>query len=113
MSKQFFIVVIVVLVLAAITGYFGYTKLLSQTARPQQQTTAPQSSVSPFSEGSLKNLFGQNNVTCEINYPDNSGKGTVYVAEKKVRVDASMKVNDKETATHIIQNGDFMYMWTD
>ncbi len=107
MNKQI-LIGIGVLVLALI-GFLAYSQM-NKGANIQEVAKQDVSS----SKNSIKSLLtGGKNVTCTISYPDNKGSGTVYVAGSKVRGDFSMKVDNKEMMSHMIQDGLFAYMWSD
>ncbi len=116
MSRQILLPLVVVLILAAIGGYFAYNRFINPTSLnlAQNATTGqPQASINPSKQGSLKDLISQRNVRCEVSYPEQNGQGEVFVGDKKVRVDSSIKIAEKNVVSHMIQDGDFLYMWTE
>lgn len=105
------IIVVVVLVLAVI-GYLGYSRMQPGTPNMMQQPV--EQSGESLTRGSIKSLLGASkNVTCKIKDAQNEGESTVYIAGSKMRGDFSAKVEGKSMMTHMIQDDEFTYMWSD
>ena len=100
------VVVIIIAVLA-------YTMSSKSSKTQEAPTTAESSQPQQATRGSIKSLIGAGkNVTCDIVYPDGNGKGTIYVADKKMRGDFTTMVNNQSMESHMIQDGDFVYFWS-
>ena len=66
-----------------------------------------------LTRGSIKSLLGANkNITCKIN-PSENDEGTIYVTGSKMRGDFSTRVEGKGMMSHMIQDGEYAYMWLD
>lgn len=113
MSKQMQII-IGVAVAALVIGVLAFTQLKKSPQSPQPSVTQEQPAASASTTtGSIKSLLGiGKNQTCKVTYPDGKGKGTIYIADKKMRGDFTMTVNSKETESHMIQDGDVTYFWS-
>jgi len=116
MNRQTAIVTAIVVVLAVI-GVVALLQLnrgesqTQQTVTQQEEQQLPESSAN---KGTIQSLLKQGkNVTCSISYPEGSGSGTVYVAGTKVRGDFTTKVDNKELMSHMINENNTAYVWTD
>jgi hypothetical protein len=66
-------------------------------------------------KNSLMGLMGMGkNLQCDFNY-ETAGKagskGSVYVSGKKVHGEFTSEVNGKESTMHMIQDGEYSYVW--
>lgn len=120
MSKQRGIIIAVVVILALL-GFFAFSQMKKPVSPADEQTAVEQNNSTPVpqqesvSKGSLRSLItAGKNVNCEINYPDGNTKGTTYISGNKMRGDFTVKGPDnKEIASHMINDGTYAYIWTD
>ena len=64
-------------------------------------------------KGSIKSLIGAGkNVTCAIRN-EGGGSSTIYVSGNSMRGDFDSNVDSKSVVSHMIQEGDYAYIWTD
>lgn len=117
MSKRVMMIVGVVLVIA-ILGIVGFTQLNKkpESINTETQTSdqAPLPTAEGLSKGSIQSLIAAGkSVSCDVNYPEMSGKGIVYVSGKKVRGDFTTQVEGKEMLSHMIFDGETSYIWSD
>lgn len=111
LMNKLVIIVVAVLVLALL-GYFGYMQMQKGGTNPIQQ--AVEQTSESVTKGTIKSLLGANkNVTCKTTAKDQSGSGTIFVAGSKMRGDFSSQVEGKSMMTHMIQDDEFAYMWSD
>lgn len=108
MNKMTLIIVIVV-VLLLLTGAFIFMKKSSSNPKTAQGQTAqgPQkkSLLDFFSmTGSLKCTFADKTA---------NSSGTVYAAVGKMRGDFQSAVNGTTTQSHMVNDGSYVYIWTD
>ncbi|MCA9365866.1 hypothetical protein KC723_03140 [Candidatus Kaiserbacteria bacterium] len=69
----------------------------------------------PSGLGSLASLIGLGqNITCDYSFSDegNSGSGTGYFAKDKMRVDSTMQTDGQTYDSHMINDGEYTYVWT-
>jgi hypothetical protein len=66
-------------------------------------------------KNTLMGLMGMGkNLQCDFDYATEGkagSKGTVYVSGKKVRGEFESNVNGKQTMMHMLQDGDYTYVW--
>lgn len=116
MNRQSAIVTAIVVVLAVIgvAALFQVNRGPGQIQQSTQQQEEKQLPESSANKGTIQSLLKQGkNVTCSISYPEGSGSGTVYVAGSKVRGDFTTKVDNKEMMSHMINENNTAYVWTD
>ncbi|GEM_PF-1559752 len=113
MSKQVGIIVGIILVALIGAGVFG---IMQMKKNPTPNTTNTTSSAGNESiKSSIQGLLtsGQSK-TCKISYPDQAGSGTVYVTDKRMRTDFSMKdAKNMDMTSHMIIDETYAYIWTD
>lgn len=117
MSKQMTLIIAAVVILL-IVGVAGFTLMrnnLSSPAETAQVKSSPTSTTNAQTsptKGTLQSLIsGGQNLSCEINMEQ--GGGTTYVSGKKMRGDFTVDVDGKQMLSHMIGDGEFMFMWTD
>lgn len=115
MSKKIIGIIIGVAVLLIGVGAFAYTQLNKpQVITPQNVQVKEKTQEESIVKGSIKSLLGSGkNTTCTMNYPDGKGSGVIYATTSKVRADITTKVESKVMLTHMIQDGEYLYMWED
>lgn len=118
MSKQVVIISAVIAILG-IAGLAAFVMVPKTSAPSNSQPTVTNNTASPASQdstikGSIQSLLSAGkNVKCEIAMPDSGAKGTTYVSGDKIRNDFTVKVGQTEMMTHMVKEGDYMYMWQD
>lgn len=120
MSKKVGIIVAFVAVLGVIgIGAFMQSKKPEVAQNGQQVVEQPQKSENlpqeSMTKGSLRSLLSAGkNVNCEIKYPDQSMKGMTYVSGNKMRGDFILTGPDgKDIESHMVNDGTYIFMWTD
>lgn len=107
------ITIVVLLVLAA-----GAYKLMHHMQRIPQagQSVNPQSQAQQMST-QKKSLFDFFSMTgsqkCTFSDSSNNSSGTVYIGSGKMRGDFHSQSDGKTEASHMINDGSYIYMWTD
>lgn len=114
MNKRVGIIIGIVAVLVVV-GVVVFTQLRKPVTLPNQQVTQPEEPSAETTKGSIQSLFAQGkDVTCEINYPDQQGSGSIFVSSKKFRGDFITDVEGKSVTSHMIHDGEgTLYVWTD
>lgn len=107
---------IAVILIALGAGYFAYNNFIKvnppSTTKTQTADQTEEPNQSPSSvQGSLKSLLSQNNINCKTTFPDNGGKGEVFVSNGKMRADITNSIDNKPLLTHLILSGEDFYMW--
>ncbi|KKR78314.1 MAG: hypothetical protein UU23_C0001G0078 [Candidatus Curtissbacteria bacterium GW2011_GWA1_40_9] len=103
--------VIVVLVIAA-AGAYLYKGRSQGAAKSVDRVQEAVETVS-VNKGSIRGLIDKDeNVTCSVKYLDNEMSGTVYIAGGKVRGDFTTAEIGEMPENHMIQNGEYTYIWT-
>lgn len=111
MNRQIGIIIGVIAILG-ILGFVGFTQM-NKSSAPSDQTASPQQS-SESNKGTIQSLLSAGkNVMCDLSYPDGGGQGTVFTSGNKVRGDFTVKVGEQAMLTHMILDGENMYMWSD
>ena len=115
-------IILAVVVLAAAGGLWFILQGGSDTESPQAvQQDGASTEVDETSEmfegvGSFTSLMGLGkNITCEFSYSDEegSGSGVSYFAGEHMRVDSTQTFDGKTTVGHMINDGAFVYSWTE
>lgn len=116
-GKTAIIIGAVVLLLAIVA--FGVFMMKSKTTSPEEKAEGSMKPgvLAPVEEtsstDSIASLLTQDkNITCTINFAQNGGSGSVYVASKKMRGDFITKAADKTVESHMISDGTYSYFWT-
>jgi hypothetical protein len=108
-------VIILILILGA--GGFLFMKYSKAPNMPQTQSTNTQTEKptnnSSTSDSILSLLSGGKTVNCSIIYPDSKGTGSIFVSDKKFASDFTTKDSSgKESTSHMVSDGTFMYIWS-
>jgi hypothetical protein len=109
------IIAAVIVILIIVVGGVLFLKYAKTPTQPQATgTQSAKTANSNSATDSISSLLsGGKNVNCSITYPNNQGTGTVFVSDKKFAGDFTMKDNSgKETATHTISDGTYIYVWS-
>lgn len=108
------IVAVVVLLLLAGGGYYLFARSHKNTQTAEN--TMPQNQMQQMTTGK-KSLFDFFSVAgsekCTFTDKATNGSGAVYVSSGKMRGDFQSVVEGKTNQTHMINDGKFIYMWTD
>lgn len=113
MSKNLVVTIVVILIVLAAGGYF-----LVNRSNPQPSISDSQTSVAePVSNGqrmSIKEFMSMSgSQQCEFSDVESGSSGEVYLAEGKMRGDFSSKVNGDTVNSHMINDGNNIYIWMD
>lgn len=109
-------VVAILLLILGIGGYFFVAAKNQTSTKTTTQTPEPTASENNTISGNIESLLssGQNS-QCTFS-TDTSGTvstGTVFVSQNKMRGDFSSSVSGKQTTSHMIRDGEWVYTWTD
>ncbi len=111
MNKNTTWIVLAVILIALLAWYFtqnGGTKTQTTDNSTTNSTSQAASTSGTTSKSSLKSLMAAgSSVSCT--FDSSEGKGTAYVTGDKMRVDYTAM----GTSGHMINDGQFLYMWTD
>lgn len=101
-------------VVVALVGLFAFMNKGGKPS-PSSSNVALEDQGESMTKGSIKSLLGAGkSVTCEINYTDGKGKGTVYVDGKKFRGDFNVTVQDQPSVvSHMVSDGQMTFIWTE
>lgn len=113
-NKNIIIAVVVVIVLALVGGgiYLNSTKGKSADLINNVREGV-QNAGESMTKGSIKGLLGTGkNVMCVID-SGAGGASTVYVSGNNMRGDFTTVAGSTTTKSHMVQDGDYAYIWTD
>lgn len=116
MNKTVLIIAVIILL---VVGGGGAMVLNRSQSKPPQPTpvstqTVQATPTSDTSQLSLKDLLaGHNRQQCTFTSAESKTTGTVFVGDGKVRGDFQAEVNGKTSQSHMLQDGTFIYFWTD
>lgn len=116
MTRNLIVTIIAVILIALVGGYYFMNRFSEPPVNPINTTPAASVSQSPTisEKTSLKNFMSMGGTQkCEFSDADNKSSGSVYLNAGKMRGDFMSKVNDKETSTHMINDGTSVYIWID
>lgn len=110
-------IAIIVLLLVG-GGVLAFTQMQKPVVAPTSQdpSVAENSQSDQKNRGTIQSLISAGkNVVCEINMPEQKSSGTTYVVGNKVRGDFTVNLDEsgKPMMSHMISDGEYMYMWTD
>lgn len=113
--KGLIIAAIVGIVLLGGVGYFVLNN--NNSPNDEMMTDQPSSSEptsAPSALQSLKNLMMRGeSLTCTYTDPDSGSQGTVYINGEQVRTDMAVVVENKPYNSHMITDGETVYVWQD
>lgn len=114
MSKNLVVTIVVVLIVAAASG--GYI-FMNRTQTSPAVTGNQDFSENPspvMEKTTLKELISMSGShQCEFSDLESGSAGEVYLAEGKMRGDFSSKVNGDTVNSHMINDGNNIYIWMD
>lgn len=116
MTRNLIVTIIAVILIALAGGYYFMNRFSETPVNPTDTTPAVSVSQSPTisEKTSLKNFMSMGGTQkCEFSDADNGNSGSVYLNAGKMRGDFMSRVNDKETSTHMINDGTSVYIWID
>jgi len=109
------IVIVVILILLGGGAFFLFTK--SHTSATQSEQTAKTQTQTPQMTTQKKSLFDFFSMTgslkCTFSDTTKNSSGTVYVAVGKMRGDFQSTDSSKTKSSHMINDGQYVYFWTD
>lgn len=111
MNKTTRIIIAVVVLLVLIAG--AYALLGKKSSNPLQsvQNKVAQMTTQKMSLSDFFSLAGSKK--CTFSDKTNNSSGTVYIGGGKMRGDFQSMDNGKTTASHMINDGQYVYVWTD
>jgi uncharacterized protein YxeA len=114
MNKNILIIIIVILLL----GGGGFLFLNRSQTKPQSFTTKISNSPTNISTSKQKKslrdlMFLAGNQQCTFFDKEAGSSGTVYAKSGNVRGDFQSQVNGKSTITRMIEDGTYIYFWTE
>jgi hypothetical protein len=107
--------IIIVVVLLAAAGYFGYSQFkASKTANPTNMATEGTKTAVDTVRGTIQGLIaGGKNVTCTVvDKTRGTGSSTIFVSGKKMAGDFKNVVEGKTIEGHMLMDGTFAYIWS-
>ena len=105
-------IIIVVIVLILLGG--GAFYLLGKSASNPLKSAQNQMTQMTTQKKSLSDFFSMTgSLKCTFSDKTDNSSGTVYAAVGKMRGDFQSADNGKTTQTHMVNDGSFVYMWTD
>jgi len=116
MNKTVRIIVIVVILILLGGGAFYLFSKSHKASTQSEQTAAPQNQSQQMStqKKSLADFFSMTgSLKCTFSDNTDNSSGTVYVAVGKMRGDFQRTDSGKTHASHMINDGQFVYYWTD
>lgn len=115
MSKQPIIIAAVLGVLT-LGGVVAFMQMQKPAPKPVEvaEQNVQQAPENTSQKGTIQSLIAAGkNVVCEINMGDQGGSGTTYVSGNKLRGDFTVQIENNPMATHMVSDGEYLYMWTD
>ncbi len=112
MDKKLIYVIVAIIVL----GIGGFFVLGNKSSKPPSTPTqtAVQPSTTPTNQQSLKDLLtGGGAKKCTFEYKEANSKGSVYIANSKMRGDFQAPTNGQTINSHMIVDGTNAYIWMD
>ncbi len=106
--------IIGVVILLLIAGV-AYTQLNKSSKTPNTANTADEkpSTVGEAVKGTIQSLLGGGkSVTCTVSDETKGSTGTIFVSDKKMAGDFTVKAADKTIESHMISDGTYSYIWT-
>lgn len=119
MTKQAVIAIVVgVLILVGAVGAFLYSQNKSSNETPNTNTASQvnENQGEKSTQGTISEILaGGKEAKCTFAADSENGEtsGTVYTSGQNARGDFTTTVNNKETETHMIKDGNNFYMWGD
>lgn len=111
MQKKAGLIIGAVVIAIVLAVFFLMQSLNSPT---QNSNSSKDANLESTSRGSIAGLLAAGkSVNCTMIYPDDGGSGSVYVSGKKMRGDFNVVADGKAYKSSMIQDGDYMYMWSD
>lgn len=105
------IAILLVLGLGAV-AYIQVNKASSKIESSKVEIASP-TPTNQKEKLSIKDLLAKgSSMTCMMNFPEQNGNGTIYVSGQNFSGDFKVKVNGKDTTSHMIQKDGTVYMWT-
>lgn len=111
------VVVIVAVVILILLGGGGAYTMMNRTGTKSQKSENTVSKK-PAQSGNVKKSFRDlfsigENQECTFSDTTAGSHGTIYIGSNELRGDFESNVNNKTVRSHIIQDRENMYVWTD
>lgn len=115
MNRNLLVSIIVIILIVGAGGYFLMTRENATVDQVAQVSPQPSVAASASTEKtSLKNFMTMTGTQeCQFTDPENGTSGVVYLDSGKMRGDLSTITDGKPTPTHIINDGQDIYIWAD
>lgn len=115
MKSNVIVTIVVVILIAAVGGYYFMNRTSETPVTPSD--SIPEASISRSSttteKTSLKSFMSMGgNQKCEF-FDSGNQSGNIYLNSGRMRGDFISKVDNKETTTHMINDGSSVYIWMD
>jgi hypothetical protein len=110
------IIIAVVVVVLLIGGGYLFLGKSHMSSSQSADNANPQNESKGMSSGkkSLSDFFSmKGTLKCTFSDQTNSGSGTVYVGSGKMRGDFQSQVNGTQSQTHMVNDGTYVYIWTE
>jgi hypothetical protein len=113
-TARIIVIVVALIVLGGGAAYLFGASHKASTQSEQSTTGQNQSQQMPPQKKSLFDFFSMSgSQKCTFSDKTTSGSGTVYVSSGKMRGDFQSTDNGKTNASHMINDGTFVYVWSD
>jgi hypothetical protein len=108
------IVIVVILILLGGGAFYLFHKSQKAAMQSEQTTMQPQSGQMTTQKKSLFDFFSMaGSQKCTFTNKENGGSGIVYTSSGKMRGDFQSVDNGKTMASHMINDGKYIYYWSD
>lgn len=111
MNKTVRIIIAVVIVIILIAGA---TIVLGKKSSNPLQSVQNHMTTMTTEKKSLGDFFSlTGSQKCTFSNKSNNSSGTIYIGDSKMRGDFQSNSTSNATATHMINDGQYIYIWTD
>jgi hypothetical protein len=110
-KKTTIIIVVVILLIVLVGGAFF---LLGKSHTNPVKSVQTQMTKMSTEHKSLADFFSMTgSQKCTFSDKSNNSSGTLYIGDSKMRGDLQTADNGKTATTHMINDGSYVYIWTD
>lgn len=107
---------VLVIIIVAVGGYMfmNRSSVNPSAIQTENPSVSPVATTITTEKTSLKDFMRMTgDQKCEFKDEDSSSSGNIYLNSGKMRGDFISSVNDKESITHMINNGTDIFIWID
>lgn len=114
MNRNVVVTIGVLIIIAAAVGGYVFLNRSAMNPSAVQTENEAMTPVETTNRTSLKSFMSMGGTQkCEFNDSDTGSAGTVYLNSGEMRGDFTSKIAEKQTSTHMINDGSSMYIWMD